>query len=313
MSNVTPSVPMQQITLGGQLQTSKVALGMMRIREMSCAELTDFVQHALALGITFFEHADGYGGGKCEMLFGEMLAQHPALRSQMTLQTKCGMRPGMLDLSKEHIIASVDESLRRLHTDTIDVLALHRPDILVEPEEVAAAFDQLHAAGKVRYFGVSNHTAMQIALLQKYLRQPLLVNQMQLSLMHTPMIDAGLHANLYDDFALDRDGGVLDYCRLHDINIQAWSPFQYGFFKGVFIDHPAFPEVNAVMAELAETYSVDKTAIAVAFLHRHPAGIQTVAGTTNTARLQSLAAASKVHLTRAEWYRLYLAAGNKIP
>ncbi len=304
---------MRQLTLGGKLPASQVALGMMRSKDLSHADLDRLIREALSLGINFFEHADVYAGGLCEEKFGALLAETPSLRGQMTLQTKCGMRPGMLDFSKEHILQSVEGSLRRLHTDTIDLLALHRPDILVEPEEVAEAFDLLHSQGKVRYFGVSNHTSGQIALLQKYLRQPLLVNQMQLSLMHTPMINAGLHANLYDESAPDRDGGVLDYCRLHDINIQAWSPFQYGFFKGVFIDNPDFPEVNAAMADLAAQYGVDKTAIAVAFLHRHPAGIQTVAGTTNVTRLHSLAAASRFTLTRAEWYRLYLAAGNKIP
>ncbi len=313
MSQSNSAVPMRQITLGGKLPAPQVALGMMRIRDLSVAEITRLIEEAVRLGINFFEHADVYGAGVCEEKFAAALAQSGVQRGDILLQTKCGMRPGMLDSSKEHIIASVEGSLRRLQTDCIDLLALHRPDILVEPEEVADAFDTLHRQGKVRYFGVSNHTAMQIALLQKYLNQPLLVNQMQLSLLHTPMIDAGLHANLYDDFAINRDGGVLDYCRLHDINLQAWSPFQYGFFKGVFIDHPDFPEVNAVMAELAEAYGVDKTAIAVAFLHRHPVGVQTVAGTTNVQRLHSLAAASSVQLTRAEWYRLYLAAGNKIP
>ncbi len=304
---------MRTIKLGGVLEASQVALGMMRIRDLSVGEIERFIKEACAQGINFFEHADVYGAGLCEEKFGAVLHTNPSLRGEITLQTKCGMRPGMLDSSKEHIINSVEGSLRRLQTEQIDLLALHRPDILVEPEEVAEAFDLLHRQGKVRYFGVSNHTAGQIALLQKHLNQPLLVNQMQFSLLHTPMIDAGLHANLYNEFAPDRDGGVLDYCRLHDISLQAWSPFQYGFFKGVFIDHPDFPEVNAVLAELAEIYGVDKTAIALAFLHRHPAGVQTVAGTTKVERLPSLVASARVQLTRAEWYKLYLSAGNKIP
>ncbi len=311
MADTTSVTPMRQVMLGGRLQASQVALGMMRIRDFTPKQVDALVREALSLGISFFEHADVYAAGHCEALFGEILT--PSLRDQMLIQTKCGICQGMLDSSKEHIIASAEASLRRLKVDTIDVLALHRPDILVDPEEVAQAFEQLHSQGKVRYFGVSNHTPGQIALLKKYVTEPIIVNQMQLSLMHTPMINTGLHANMYDDFAIDRDGGVLDYCRLHDINMQAWSPFQYGFFKGVFIDNEQFPEVNAVMAELAETYGVDKTAIAVAFLHRHPAQIQTVVGTTNAARLHCIAAASGVCLTRAEWYRLYLAAGNQIP
>ncbi len=307
------ATPMRTIKLGGVLEASQVALGMMRIRDLSVGEIDRLVKEACAHGINFFEHADVYGGGICEEKFGAVLRANPTLRDGITLQTKCGMRPGMLDSSKAHIIASVEGSLRRLQCEQIDLLALHRPDILVEPEEVAEAFDTLHRQGKVRYFGVSNHTAGQIALLKKYINQPLLVNQMQFSLMHTPMIDAGLHANLYNDFAPDRDGGVLDYCHLHDISLQAWSPFQYGFFKGVFIDNPDFPAVNAVLAELAEAYGVDKTAIALAFLHRHPVGVQTVAGTTKVERLASLAACAQVNLTRAEWYKLYLSAGNKIP
>ncbi|MFI3236701.1 MAG: aldo/keto reductase [Lachnospiraceae bacterium] len=303
---------MNKIKLGNILEVPQVALGMMRIKNMSKIEVEALVDTAMELGINFFEHADIYGGNHhCEEVFRQVVT--PSLREKILIQTKCGITNGMLDFSKEHIVSSVDQSLKSLGVEYLDVLALHRPDALVEPEVVAEAFDELEAQGKVRHFGVSNHTAMQIALLQKYVKQPLIVNQMQMSIMHTPMIDAGLHANMMVDDAINRDGAVLDYCRLHDINIQAWSPFQYGFFSGVFIDHDEFPELNKVMQVIADRYGVTKTAVAVAFLNRHPAKIQTIVGTTNLERLHQIASSTDFKLSRAEWYDLYKAAGNTIP
>lgn len=303
---------MNEVKLGGQLKVPQLALGMMRINQISLDEVDRLLKTALELGINFVDHADIYGKPiSCEEIFGKVIT--PSMREQMIIQTKCGITNGMLDFSKEHILASVDQSLIRMGIDYIDVLALHRPDALMEPEVVADAFDTLHASGKVKNFGVSNHTTMQLMLLKKYVKQPIVVNQMQMSIMHTPMIDAGLNANLYNESGVDRDGELLDYCRLEDITIQAWSPFQYGFFKGIFIDNELFPELNAMLAIVAEKYGVDKSAVAVAFLNRHPANIQTIVGTTNVERLKNIARSCEFTLTRAEWYDIYKAAGNKIP
>jgi predicted oxidoreductase len=219
----------------------------------------------------------------------------------------------MFDFSKEHILNSVDGILQRLRTEYLDVLLLHRPDALVEPEEVAEAFDQLEREGKVRHFGVSNQNPNQIALLKKYVKQPLVANQLQMSITNTTMIDSGITVNMENDAAVNRDGGILDYCRLHDITIQPWSPFQYGFFEGVFLGNEKFPELNAKIDEIAAKYGVSNTTIAIAWLLRHPAQMQPVTGTMNIERLQDCVKASEVHLTRPEWYEIYRAAGNVLP
>ncbi len=264
-------------------------------------------------GANFFDHADVYGGGKCESLFAEAISMNDTVRESMFLQSKCGIRKGQFDFSKEHILASVDGILKRLRTDYLDVLPLHRPDALVEPEEVAAAFDTLESSGKVRHFGVSNQNPMQIQLLQKYVKQPFVANQLQLSITNATMISAGINVNMLNDAAVNRDGSILDFCRLHDITVQPWSPFQYGFFEGVFLDNPKFPELNAKIDEIAANYSVSNTTIAMAWLLRHPAVMQPVTGTMNVQRLKDCAAAADIHLTREEWYEIYRAAGNVLP
>ena len=306
---------MYNINLGKSgLSVPTVAVGCMRISNMSKADIRKFVDTALENGANFFDHADIYGGGKSESAFAEAVGMNPAFREKIFIQTKCGIVPGkMFDFSYEHIIESVNGSLKRLNTEYLDVLLLHRPDALVEPEEVARAFDELHAAGKVRHFGVSNQNPYQMQLLQKSLDMPLCANQLQLGIMHAPMIQAGINVNMYNDSSVNRDGGVLDYCRLNDITIQPWSPLQYGFFEGCFIDNEKFPEVNEVMAKLAEKYGVTKTTIAFAWLLRHPAKMQPVTGTTNPARLAECLRAADVRLTREEWYSIYLAAGNILP
>ena len=305
---------MKQIDLGRSgLLGSEIALGCMRINKLGEKELDAYIRTALDCGVTFFDHADIYGGGDCEAAFGQVLAAEPSLRDKMVLQGKCGIRPGMYDFSKEHILNSVDGILRRLHTDHLDLLLLHRPDALMEPEEVGEAFDQLEAAGKVKHFGVSNFNTRQLELLQSGLRQRLLVNQMQFSLKVTGLIDHGLCANTEFPHAADRDGELLDYCRLHHVTVQAWSPFQYGFFEGVFVDNDKFPELNAALAKLSEKYGVTKSAMAVAWILRHPAKIQVIVGTTNAQRLRDIAAASTVALSREDWYELYRAAGNQLP
>lgn len=305
---------MKSINLGGSgLMGSAIGLGCMRISSMGREELSRHIHTALDCGITFFDHADIYGGGESERLFGSVLASEPGLRDQLVLQSKCGIRPNMLDLSKEHILESVDGILQRLGTDRLDMLLLHRPDVLIEPDQVAEAFDRLGQSGKVLHFGVSNFTSRQIELLQSGLKQKLLVNQMQFGIMCPGLVAHGLEANTQMPHAADRDGEVLDYCRLKEITIQAWSPFQYGFFGGTFLDNDQFPELNQTLQEVGDTYGVSKGAVAAAWILRHPANIQVILGTTKPERVREIAAGSEITLSREEWYRIYLAAGNKIP
>ena len=295
------------------LHASEIALGCMRISSMSTQDVATLIHTALDEGINFFDHADVYGGGKSEEQFAEALAMTPRLRDTMILQTKVGIRKGSFDFSKEHILDAVEGSLKRLRTDHLDVVLLHRPDALVEPEEVAEAFTILHDSGKVAYFGVSNQNPMQIELLTKFVKQPLIINQLQLSITNTGMIDAGINVNMKLDSSIDRDGSILDYCRLKDITIQPWSPFQYGFFEGVFLDNDRFPELNAQIDAVAASRGVTNTAIAIAWLLRHPARMQPIIGTTSPTRVRDACKASEVKLTRQEWYDIYLAAGNTLP
>lgn len=305
---------MRTMKLGNTaLEVPVIAVGCMRINSLDKAGAKRFVHRALELGANFFDHADIYGNGSCEEIFAEAIGMSDDIREKVILQSKCGIRKGMYDFSKEHILEAVDGSLKRLRTDYLDILLLHRPDALVEPEEVAEAFDILKSAGKVRYFGVSNHQPMQIELLKKAVKQPLIANQLQLSLTNATMISTGINVNMENDSALHRDGSVLDYCRLHDITIQAWSPFQYGFFEGVFLGNEKFPELNEKIDEVAEKYNVSNTTIALAWLLRHPAHIQPITGTMNLKRLQDCCSASQIRLTREEWYELYRAAGNVLP
>jgi predicted oxidoreductase len=234
-------------------------------------------------------------------------------REDILIQTKCGIRQGRFDFSYEHIINSVNGSLERLGTDYIDVLLLHRPDALIEPEEVAKAFDELKSSGKVHHFGVSNQNPYQIQLLQSCLDMPLCVNQLQFSIMHAPMIQSGINVNMYNDSAVNRDGGVLDFCRLNKITVQPWSPMQYGFFEGCFVDNEKFPELNEKLEEIGNKYGVSKTTVAFAWILRHPAKMQPVTGTTNLTRLTDCIKASEINLTREEWYEIYRSAGNILP
>ncbi|HAZ38085.1 MAG TPA: aldo/keto reductase, partial [Clostridiaceae bacterium] len=276
-------------------------------------KVSQLINTALDEGINFFDHADIYGGGKSEEIFAKAIDMKSSIREKMIIQTKCGIRDGYYDFSKEHIIEAVNGSLKRLNTDYIDILLLHRPDALMEPEEVAEAFTILHSSGKVRYFGVSNQNPLQMELLSKYLNQKIIIDQLQLSITNTGMIDSGINVNTENDGAIDRDGGVLDYCRLKDITIQAWSPLQYGCFQGVFLNNDKFPELNKKIDEIAAKKGVTNTAIAFAWILRHPAKIQAIAGTTNVKRLKDICKASDIELTRQEWYEIYKAAGNKLP
>jgi predicted oxidoreductase len=295
------------------LQVPVIAVGCMRINGLSKPEAERFVQTALDGGANFFDHADIYGGGICEEIFADAIHMNDSIREKIILQSKCGIRKGMFDFSKEHILESVDGILKRLKTDYLDVLLLHRPDALVEPEEVAEAFDKLYGSGKVRNFGVSNQNPMQIQLLQKALKQPIVANQLQLSITNATMISAGIHVNMQDESSISRDGSVLDFCRLNDITIQPWSPFQYGFFEGVFLNNVKFPELNAKIDEIAAKYEVTNTTIAMAWLLRHPAHMQPVSGTMNVEHLKDCIKAADIYLTREEWYEIYRAAGNILP
>ncbi|EGG34606.1 aldo/keto reductase [Paenibacillus sp. HGF5] len=305
---------MKTMKLGSSsLEVPVVAVGCMRINSLDKAEAERFVQSALEEGANFFDHADIYGGGACEEIFADAIHMNAEVREKIILQSKCGIRQGMFDFSKEHILNSVDGILKRLRTEYLDVLLLHRPDALVEPEEVAEAFDQLESSGKVRHFGVSNQNPMQIQLLKKAVKQPLVANQLQLSITNTTMIQSGINVNMENDAAVNRDGSVLDFCRLNDITIQPWSPFQYGFFEGVFLGSDKFPELNQKIDEIAEKYNVTNTTIAIAWLLRHPAQMQPIIGTMNINRLKDCIKAGDVTLTREEWYAIYRAAGNILP
>ena len=293
------------------LKVPTVAVGCMRISNMNEREVSAFIDTALSNGANFFDHADIYGGGKSEEVFGKAISH--AMRENIFIQTKCGIRKGQYDFSYDHIVSSVDGSLKRLGTEYIDVLLLHRPDALMEPEEVARAFSYLKETGKVRNFGVSNQNPYQIRLLQKALDMPLCVNQLQFGVMHTPMVNSGINVNTYNEAGINRDGGVLDFCRLENITIQPWSPMQYGFFGGCFIDSDKFPELNEVLEKIGNKYGVSKTTIAIAWILRHPAKMQPVTGTTNLTRLVDCLKGSEIQITRDEWYEIYRAAGNKLP
>ncbi|RAT94216.1 aldo/keto reductase family oxidoreductase [Brevibacillus sp. Leaf182] len=305
---------MRTIPLGtSKLEVPVIAIGCMRIGSLGKLQAERFVQTALEEGANFFDHADIYGKGRCEEIFAEAIQMSPSVRERILLQSKCGIRPGMFDFSKEHILNAVDGILKRLKTDYLDVLLLHRPDTLVEPEEVAEAFDLLESTGKVRHFGVSNQNPMQIRLLSKYVKQPIVANQLQLSIMNATMISQGFNVNMANNSAVNRDGSVLDFCRLHDITIQPWSPFQHGFFEGSFLGNEKFPELNKKIDEMAATYEVSNTTIAIAWLLRHPANMQPVIGTTNIDRMKDCVKAAHIRLTREEWYDIYRSAGNVLP
>ena len=306
---------MKEIKLGNSnLSASNIALGCMRMAALDVDAAMNVIKTSLENGINFFDHADIYGRGQSETIFGEAIKRLGVKREDIIVQSKCGIRPGRFDFSKEHILNSVDEILARLSMDYLDVLVLHRPDTLFDPKEVAETFKELKAANKVRYFGVSNQNPRQIELLKKHLGdEPLLVNQLQFSIMHTGMIDSGFNVNMKNDAGINRDDSILEYCRLHNITIQAWSPFQYGFFEGVFLDNEKFPELNAVIDRIAEKYNVTNNAIAVSWILTHPATMQVIVGTMNPTRIADSSKAANLVLTREEWYEIYLAAGNVLP
>lgn len=299
-----------------QKEVSEVVLGLMRISEMTVDQVEDLIESALAVGINAFDTADCYGHGKCEQILGEVLKRRPDLREKMWIQSKCGIRMEeftYFDFSKEHILEAVDGILERLNVDYIDSLLLHRPDALMEPAEIAEAFDLLKSQGKVIDFGVSNQNPMMMALIQKDVNQPLVANQLQLSAAFTPSFDAGFHVNMKQEAGIVRDSSIFEYCRLHDVVIQAWSVLQFDYFGGVFLGSEKYPELNHVLNRLAEKYHVSPSAVAIAWVLRYPAKMQAVIGTTKKARVAEAAKAAEIQLTRKEWYEIYLAAGNDLP
>ena len=311
---------MRTVPLGtSDAQVPNLVLGLMRIMDSTDDEIRTLVTTAREAGIDFFDHADIYGGRMhaCEERFAQAMRLSPSERAEITIQTKCGIVPDgpYFDFSRDHIVGQVEGSLRALNTDYLDVLLLHRPDALVEPDEVARAFDELEAAGKVRAFGVSNHTPRQIDVLKTSVRQPLVANQVQLSIPHAPIVAQGVAANMQglDQSIVLDGGGLLDYCRVNRITVQAWSPMQSGFFDGVFLGSVKYAELNAVVDRLAAQYDVPAIAIATAWITRHPAGIQVVLGTTTPERVSGAAQGSDLRLTRAEWYELFRAAGYRVP
>jgi len=304
---------MNKIKLGGTLDASEISLGCWRVGNMTQKDMCALVETAVSQGIDYFDTADIYGGGKSEELLGAAV-KTLGIRGKALIQTKCAIRKGLYDFSYNHIVKSAEKSLKRLGLDVIDVLLLHRPDALMEPEEVARAFDTLFIDGKVRYFGVSNHNPYQVSLLQKYTSHKIIANQLQFGIAHTGMIDSGIYANTTVPKACDRDGYILDYSRLHDITVQAWSPLQYGFFEGTFLENnEKYPELNKTLEKYADIKGITKAAVAFSWILRHPAKIQVIAGTTKPEHLKQLCAASGVRLTREEWYELYVSAGNKLP
>ena len=297
-------------------ELSEIILGMMRISDKSVKEVEKLVETALSVGINAFDLADIYGGGRCEELLGQVLNNRPDLREKMWIQSKCGIRIEeftYFDFSKDYILESVDGILKRLQVDYLDSLLLHRPDALMEADQVAEAFEILHKSGKVRDFGVSNQNPMMMELLRKEVKQPLMINQLQLSAAFTPGFDAGFHVNMEGDKAAVRDGSVFEYCKLNDMVIQAWSVLQFSYFKGNFVGKEQFHDLNEVLNRLALKYGVSPSSIAIAWVLRYPARMQAVVGTTNPKHLLEASKASNLTLTRKEWYEIYLAAGNDLP
>ncbi len=308
---------MRYITLGqDDKELSEIVLGMMRIKDKSVKEVEELVETALSVGINAFDLADIYGRGRCEELLGLVIKNRPDLREKMWIQSKCGIRIEeftYFDFSKDYIIKSVDGILQRLKIDHLDSLLLHRPDALMESDQVAEAFDLLYKQGKVRDFGVSNQNPMMMELLKKDVKQPLAVNQLQLSVAFTPGFESGFHVNMEDSQAAMRDGSIFEYCKLHDVVIQAWSVLQFGYFKGNFVGNEKFQALNQVLDRLATKYGVTSSTIAISWILRYPAKMQAVVGTTNPKHLREVSQAANFSLTRKEWYEIYLAAGNNLP
>ena len=307
---------MRTMKLGvSELEVPVVAVGFWRLnRNTDLKTAEDFIRTAMENGANFFDHADIYGGGEAEKIFSEAVGMNDSVREKMIIQSKCGIVPNKrFDFSKKHILESVDGSLKRLNTDYLDILLLHRPDTMFDPEEVCEAFDILKSNGKVRNFGVSNENIWQMEYLRRNLNVPIVSNQMQFSIAHCPMVQAGLNVNMFNDSAVDRGAGIIEYCRMNKITIQAWSPFQHGFSAGTFMDSPDYPELNAKLKEIADKYGVSKTTIVMSWILSHPAKMQPLTGTLKKDRMLDCLKAADITLDRDDWYGIYMSAGNILP
>ena len=302
----------------GDINASRIVMGCMRIGDKPLEETEKVIVSACANGVNMFDLADIYGGGNCEKVFGVAMRDLEIPRKNFILQTKCGicMNPEgathYFNFDKQYILSSVEGSLKRLNTEYIDILLLHRPDTLADPDEIGEAFERLQEDGKVRAFGVSNFSAMQMKLFRSCGIE-IVANQMQFSLGHTLPVDAGFYVNMTEDKATTRAGDAMEYCRLRKIPVQAWSPLQYGFFEGVFVGNEKFPDLNAELNAQAEKYGVTPSAVALAWILRHPAFKQVVTGTTSSERMNALCKAADVNMTREDWYSLYHATGKILP
>jgi len=312
---------MKNITLYDNLEVSQLILGLMRINHLKAPDLDKLISTAMDLGINMFDLADIYGEvyGECESLFGLSLKRNPGWREKMVIQSKCAIvmngdgRTTSYDFSKGYILKSVEASLKRMGIETMDILLLHRPDTLMEPAEVADAFNELESAGKARHFGVSNMNSQQLELLQSAVKQPLRINQLQFGPGHTAMIDQALRTNTGLPGSESRDGGILDYCRLKNITVQAWSPFRAGPDYALIIDNPSLLELNKALRKVGKAHGISPMGVVAAWISRHPAGIQTITGTTNPGRLAEIARGMDVQLTREEWYKIYIANDRDLP
>ncbi len=294
-------------------KVSVIGLGCMRMDELNPTQVDRVVKTSIDAGINFFDHADIYGDGECEKLFATVLKKDPDLRDNIFIQSKCAIRDGLYDFSRDYILRSVDGILSRLGTDHLDCLLLHRPDALMDLDEVQQAFSRLHEEGKVQSFGVSNMNRFQLELLQSGVSFPIVADQLQMSIAHSPMIDEGINVNTMFNGAVTRSSGTLEYCRLKGIIVQTWSPLQKGFFDGCFLGDPEYEKLNAELNRLADKYNVQADTIAYAWLLRYPARMQVIAGTMNPEHIKSAAKAADITLSREEWYSLYTAAGNELP
>lgn len=307
-------VIMKYIELGKSgIKASSIGFGCMRLAGLEVPKVKKMMDKALETGINLFDHADLYAGGECEDLFGKALKLEPSLRDKMVLQSKCGIREGFYDLSEDYILNSVDSILKRLNTDYLDILLLHRPDALMQPEEIAVAIDKLYASGKVKHFGISNSNAMQIQLLKKHVKQPIIVDQVQFSVAHTGLIDAGLNVNMKNSQSLDHDGDLLTWSMINDVTIQCWSPLSYGYFEGTFLNNEKFAKLNQVLEKIGKKNDVSKAAVAIAWILRHPAKIEPMIGFMEEGQIEDLARVAEVELSREEWYEIYLSVGNPLP
>lgn len=295
------------------MNNKQIALGCMRISKLTIEEVEKLISCALKNGIQLFDHADIYGNRKCEQLFGEVLERNPEFRNKMVIQSKCGICKGYYDLSKEHIIKQVEESIRLLNCDYLDILLLHRPDALVDYNEVNDAFNYLFDKGLVRNFGVSNMNVMQIELYNKFLNHKIKYNQIQFSVVHSHLISEGLFVNMTELESFNRSGYLLEYSMINDITLQAWSPLMASWDDGSFIDNPKFEKLNLKLQELADKYNVSKNTIAISWILRHPSNIIPVVGTTSIDHLLEIMKYKNIELTREEWYSLYLSSGHILP